>query len=86
VVVNAVSMVIASFDSRLGSAGKSGSAFGLNVLICTASEFYGRDIGFVFKVNTRRLDTLETEECKPSVIISGKREKPKISVWVKLPN
>jgi hypothetical protein len=39
VVVNAVSMVIASFNPMLGSAGKSGSAFGLNVLICTATDF-----------------------------------------------
>jgi hypothetical protein len=39
VVVNAVSMVIASVDSMLGSTGKSGSAFGLNVLIFTASDF-----------------------------------------------
>jgi hypothetical protein len=39
VVVNAVSMAIASFDSMLGSAGKYGSAFGLNVLICTGTDF-----------------------------------------------
>jgi len=38
VVVNAVSMMIASFDSMLGSAGKYGSAFGLNVLICTGTD------------------------------------------------
>jgi hypothetical protein len=39
VVVSAVSVVIASFDSMLGSTGKSGSAFGLNVSICTATDF-----------------------------------------------
>jgi hypothetical protein len=39
VVANAVSMVIASFDSMLGSAGKFGSAFGLNVLICSGTDF-----------------------------------------------
>jgi hypothetical protein len=39
VVVNAVSVVIANVDSMLGSAGKYGSAFGLNVLICTGTDF-----------------------------------------------
>jgi hypothetical protein len=38
-VVTAVSMVIASFDSKLGSAGKYGSAFGLNESIYTGTEF-----------------------------------------------
>jgi hypothetical protein len=38
-VVTAVSMVIASFDSKLGSAGKYGSAFGLNASIYTETEF-----------------------------------------------
>jgi hypothetical protein len=38
-VVTAVSMVMASFDSKLGSAGKYGSAFGLNASIYTGIEF-----------------------------------------------
>jgi hypothetical protein len=40
VVVNAVSMVIARFDSKLGLAGKYGSTFGVIVLMCIWSRFY----------------------------------------------
>jgi len=39
VVVNAVSILIASFDSKLGLAGKYGSAFGMNASDYTETEF-----------------------------------------------